>query len=211
LDLYWSHPRREKTIGRHPWWRCQTVWTADGGNRPWKSRNVEHRWLPPAAGHRWLQDCNPDTFDLDACFTGSVGSVHEGRQALIDWARSRWGRRFAHFGPNGTRVTGHDLCGLYSSTITIGDSAPAGYYWSDRVPLTLIRGGLLTHPVTPGLDEAFEDAFVTYPRGDHDALAKKLDALTPEAIAEMRAHGKAVVASRNMCTHRLTQIAEEVL
>lgn len=211
LDLYWGHTKRERAIGADPWWHCQTVWTADGGQRPWASRGVQHRWLQPAAGLRWLAECAPQDFGLDACFTGSVGSVHTGRRGLIDWAQQRWGDRFRHFGPKGTKIHGHDLCGLYASTVCIGDSAPADRYWSDRVPLTLARGGLLTHPDTPGLDEAFDNAVVIYPRGDHLALAAKLDALTPDQAHDLRARGRQVVIDRHLWTHRLTQIAEEVL
>jgi hypothetical protein len=211
LDLYWGHPKREPSIGADAWWLCQSTWTADGGNRPWWTRGVRHHWLQPAAGLRWLQPCTPKTFDLDACFVGGVASVHEGRQALIDWARSHWGPRFTHYGQPGNKITGHDLCGLYASTISIGDSAPTDNYWSDRVPLTLARQGLLTHPETKGLDEAFDGAVITYPRGDHQALADKLHALTEADMADLRQRGLDVVKERHLWTHRLTQIAEKTL
>jgi len=218
LDLYWGVPHREPAIGVDPWWTCQYVFTADGGDRDWAGRGVNHRWCPPAVGRRWLLPCQPkNLLKHEAVFVGTYSRRAHGvdRWHLLQWARRRFGLGFAHYGGSAaTRVTGHDLCAVYRAAgVVLGDSAPAHRYWSDRVPHTLARGGVLTHPHTAGFAEAGFDAtsMLLYDRGDLDSLSRLVGQLTPDRRRDLVDAGRQVVADRHLWEHRLTQIGEQVL
>lgn len=218
LDIYWSVRHREPAIGRHPWWTCQWVFTADGGERDWASRGVNHRWCPPAAGRRWLEPCQPRRdWPHRIVFVGRVEGHTRSRHRdqLVAWAQAQFGDEFGHYGQTPeTRVAGHDLCGLYrSAEVVLGDSARADYYWSDRVPLTLIRGGLLTHPRTRGMrSQGFtDDTMLLYRRGDLDDLGMRIKNLSPRRRAEMAEAGRQVVIDRHLWEHRLQAIARDAL
>lgn len=217
LDLYWGHVRREPQIGHDPWWTCQTVYTADGGRRAWAARGVTHRWCPPAVGSRWLEPCTPiRTWPHRVVFVGTCSRlVHAGRQELLAWASRTYGSSFAHHGGRRSdRVEGHDLCGLYRhADVVLGDSAPAPYYWSDRIPATLARGAVLAHPHTDGLTgQGFTaDTMLLYRRGDHLGLGRQIAELDPQRRAELADAGRQLVVERHLWEHRLVQIAAEVL
>jgi hypothetical protein len=89
-----------------------------------------------------------------------VGSRHyhpeyRFRTTLIDWLQKTYGGRFRRFGGDAGGVVREAMLNdVYASAkVVVGDSCFAGapYYWSDRVPETLGRGGFLIHPTTPGL------------------------------------------------------------
>jgi hypothetical protein len=212
LDLYWGVPNRERQIGVHPWWSCQTVWTADGGVRDWTGRGVNHRWLVPPAPDRFAGRGVPrPEMTADVIFVGGLAPVHKGRKGLLDWARNRYGDRFAWWGKAGRgAIWGRDLTDLYASAkVVLGDSVPAPYYWSDRVPGTLGRGGVLVHPHVEGLVEQYGDAIVTYPRGDYDTLGDIVDGLLadPERREALREAAVSTVQDRHLWAHRLPDIA----
>lgn len=213
LDLYWSVPGREHLIGRHPWWTCQTVWTADGGPRPWHTRSVNHRWCPPAFAARHIGRAGP-AGAARVVFTGRIMRVHsEHRLRMVQWARQRWCAEFAAYGePAETAVYGAQLAGIVSAAdVVLGDSAPAAYYWSDRVVRTLGRGGVLAHPRVAGLaEQGLADAMVTFQRGMFGPLGDQLDAMTESERGALREAGMAVVGDRHLWRHRLETIAREV-
>ncbi|MFJ4009458.1 glycosyltransferase [Streptomyces sp. NPDC090026] len=217
LDLYWGIPRREAQIGVHPWWSCQWVFTADGGHQEqFRARGVNHRWLPPPLGRRWLGRSRPDRirFAAVAVFVGGyVADIHgTHRPDLLTWAHRRWGHRFQQYG-RGRPVWGPDLGALYASAdVVLGDSAPADRYWSDRVVCTLGRGGLLAHPRVPGMAEQgfTSDTLVLYDRGDFPGLGRQLDALTPARRREMTDAAIDLIGERHLWEHRLRDIAREV-
>jgi hypothetical protein len=214
LDLYWGVPGRESRIGGEPWWSAQRVWTADGGQRDWAGRGVNHHWCPPPFGTRHLGRGRFDqTLRCEAAFVGStVRSIHgPHREHLIAWARRRWGPRFRHIGrmPR-TRLFHHRLNDLYaSSTVALGDSAEAPRYWSDRVPRTLGRGGLLAHSRTAGLvEQGFDDSvMITYDRGEFGQIADRLAQLDAAARREMTERAIELVRERHLWRHRLADIA----
>jgi len=216
LDLYWGIDRREAEIGVDPWWSCQFVFTADGGDRPWADRGVNHHWLPPAMGHRYFGRGEQVRRYLHrAVFVGGlVRDIHGWhRVGLIRWARSKYRGHFVHYGAGRRAIWGQDLSDLYASAfVHIGDSAYAPHYWSDRIPCTLGRGGLLAHPKTPGLREMgfTEDTMVLYDRFDYRSLGKQLDAITNARRAELTSNALDVIRERHMWTHRLLQIEETV-
>jgi len=211
LDLYWGHPGREPHIGAHPWWTCQYVFTADGGPRDWASRGVNHHWCPPAMGYRFFGRLGNERrqYRHKAAFVGSCSRIHRGRAELLPWARMRYRRDFRWYGGH-PGIWGQNLSDLYASTeVILGHSAPAARYWSDRVPITLGRGGLLTHPDVPGFAEmGFDDnVMVTYPPNDLQTLGRKLDGLTPSRRAELVDNALTLISERHMWTHRLERIA----
>jgi hypothetical protein len=220
LDLYWGVARREPQIGVDPWWSCQSVWTADGGNRDWAGRGVNHRWCPPAMGLRFFGRGRFDRrYRHAAVFVGScIPDIHgPHRRALLNWARS-WARPRGGFFQYGTgrsgTVWGQALSDLYASVdVVLGDSAPAPYYWSDRVPITLGRGGLLAHPDTPGLAEQgfTPDNMVIFKRGDFRRLGTQLVTIAPGRWREMTDAALTLIGERHLWTHRLTKIAADIL
>lgn len=184
LDRYWGLDkldRRESLIGKHPWWKLDYIFTADGGNQQgFKDRGVNHHWIEPAVVER---DCYFGTpryeYIVDVGFVGSKSYHPEypQRTKLIEWLEQTYGDRFIRFAgdaPSGT-IRGKDLNDLYASIkVVVGDSCFAGapFYWSDRVPETLGRGGFLIHPASDGLSI---DGLVTYPAGDWEYLKDRID------------------------------------
>ena len=217
LDLYWGIARREQQIGVDPWWSCQWVFTADGGHQEqFLARGVNHRWLPPPLGRRWLGRSKPDRsrFRGRVVFVGGyVPDIHgTHRPDLINWARRRFAFQFQQYGPS-RPVWGPDLGRLYASTeVVLGDSADAPYYWSDRVVCTMGRGGLLAHPRVEGMDELrfTDDVMLLYDRGDFPGLGRRIDALTASRRREMTDAAIALVGERHLWEHRLKDIERVV-
>lgn len=218
LDLYWGRPNREPEIGMDAWWRCDWVFTADGGHqKKFKARGINHRWLPPAAARRWL---TPGVVDKrrwpePIVFVGtcSAGVHRDHRRRLLTWAKARWGDRFGWYGRPGRRVWGEALSSLYATAhVVLGESAPSPYYWSDRVPLTVARGGVFTHQATPGLDEQgfTDDVLLTYQPDDFDTLGDRIDSLTARERAERIDRGRQLIVERHLWEHRLRDIERQV-
>lgn len=215
LDLYWTLPGREARVGNQPWWTCQHVFTADGGPESaerFTARGVNHHWCPPPIGARWLGRAEPSPMHAaNVVFVGgNVPSIHgPHRKALLDWAKRRYGHGFRWVGRNGNMIVGEELSALYASTrVVIGDSAPASHYWSDRVPRTLGRGGLLAYPDTPGLDEQglTTDTMIRFERGDFEALGEQIDALTDARRRDLTDNALDVIAERHTWPVRLREI-----
>lgn len=214
LDLYWGIRQREQRIGKEPWWTAQHVFTADGGARNWAGKGVNHHWCPPPFGSRYLGYGTPDpTVRARAVFIGSmIRSVHTGHRAdLLAWARRQWGTRFLHAGSSQrNRIYHRKLNDLYASVdVVLGDSAPAPCYWSDRVPRTLGRGGLLAYPRTEGLaGQGFTDeTMILYDRGRFSQITTRLRELSPAGRREMTDAAVNLVEARHLWRHRLSGIA----
>lgn len=216
LDLYWGLLQRQGRIGKIPWWHCRYVYTSDGGQRDWASRGVNHRWLPPAVGRSKLGRASPYG-RYRYIFTGAYAhNVHGNhRPKLLAWARRRWRQDFHWYGTSiHSRIYGDQLSAAISRAhCVLGDAAPAPYYWSDRVPRILCRGGALAHPRVEGLKEqGFDESnMVLFDRYDFDGLGRQLDELTEARREELREAGLAVIRERHLWEHRLVAIAEEVL
>jgi len=221
MDLYWDLPQREPLVNvqQNPWWSCQRVYTADGGHQSeFAERGINHFWMPPGMGDRFfgLADLPArNRFKKRYVFVGSNSRGIHGahRQELLQWARKEYGKGFQRYGAH-NKIYGHDLSQLYASArIVIGDSAPADYYWSDRIPTTMGRGGVLAYPNTPGLaEQGYNDTnMVLFDRFDFENLALKIQALSNDDIKSMREAALTVTEERHMWRHRLLQIKEEVL
>lgn len=217
LDLYWGIPRREAEIGRHPWWTCQWMFTADGGPRPWAAKGVaRHRWLPPPLGvslHR--RGMITARYLTTAVFVGGyVPDIHgQHRRDLLTWAARTWRDRFVRYG-RGRQIWGDQLAHLYASAqVAVGDSARASHYWSDRLIRTLGVGGLLAHPLVEGMDELgfTDDVLIRYRWGRYAEILQRFEAMSEQDRQAMRDAAYTVVGDRHLWTHRLQQIAADVL
>jgi hypothetical protein len=212
LDLYWTIASREPQIGTHPWWSCRYVFTADGASRPWRARGVNHHWCPPAMGHRFLGRGRPHAsqYPHSAVFVGTCSARVHGphRVGLLDWARARWGDGFGHYGArSGDKIWGRDLSDLYATAdVVLGDSAGLAHGWSDRLPVTLGRGGLLAFPRIAGMvEQGFtDDVLITYDRFDYDAIATRLAQVDRRQMTDA---ALTLIEERHMWTHRLQMIA----
>lgn len=213
LDLYWTLPGREKRVGNQPWWSCQYVFTADGGHDDeFASRGVNHYWCPPPIGARWFGRAEPAAHLAAKCVFvgGNVPSIHgDHRRELLQWAKRRYRHGFRWVGRGGNRIVGDELSRLYASVrVALGDSAPAPYYWSDRVPRTLGRGGLLAYPNTDGLAlQGFTaDTMLLYDRFSFDSLGEQIDSLTDKDRQEKTDAALTVIRERHTWPIRLREI-----
>ena len=199
LDRWWGL-ERESEIRTHPYFRWPDfLCTADGGHQEqWASAGIEHYWFPPAvsAEATRAEGRYRTEFAHDVIFAGQWQVYHPEwlpyRRALVNFLRERYGRRFVIYPVHGQpAIRGQDLADLYTSAkVVVGDSCLAGYgpilpqgirggavrYWSDRIPETLGRGGLLIHPWMDfeGHFEA-ERHLLTYQLGDFDDLGRRID------------------------------------
>lgn len=221
MDLYWNIPAREPLVNvqQNPWWSCQRVYTADGGHQDeFAERGVNHIWMPPGFGDRYFGLATlpkRNKFKKRYVFVGSNSrGVHgEHRTEMLKWAQKRYTGGFQRYGAH-NKIYGEDLGFLYASArVVIGDSAPADYYWSDRIPTTMGRGGVLAYPKTLGLEEqGYNDSnMILFDRFEFDELGDKIDSLSNEEIEDLREAALAVTWERHMWRHRLMQIKEEVL
>lgn len=208
LDRWWGLERESQLD--EPFFTCDLVFTADGGGR-WAEKGINHVWSPPAVVHTEVgRGERKSRYSKRIGFVGSWreyghAEVWPWRFDLVSAVWRRYGSSFRSWPRNGEAIRGRDLNDLYASVdVVIGDSCLAGgaeYYWSDRVPETLGRGGFLIHPDVPGLKEMFPTGLpVTYPAGDlhavfelldywsHPSQAVLRDEMTADAIEWVRAH-----------------------
>lgn len=174
LDKFWGITDREPLIGKHPFWKCASVWTADGGKaNEFVRRGVNHVWLKPAFSEVFAHPGRrQDRFACDVAFVGAKDyhAEYPFRRELVEFLEKTYGTAFKHI----TGIRGHELNDFYASAkIVVGDCIFAGTpaYWSDRVPETVGRGGFLLHPDIHGLDVPV----ATYKPQDLDDLRVEID------------------------------------
>ncbi|CKH13208.1 hypothetical protein PXH78_09325 [Mycolicibacterium smegmatis] len=214
MDLFHGVERRKDLIGKLPWWTCQYVFTADGGDRDWGG--VNHRWFPPAFGTRYLGLWEADDrYRHKATFVGTHSQRIHGdhRGALLQWANGTYGCDFRQYGTKSSPVWGKKLNKLYATAdLVLGDSAPAPFYWSDRVPRTLGRGGILAHPRVPGMEEQgfTDDVMILYDRFDFASIKERRDSMTAAEVKTMRENAVQVVRERHIWPVAMTRVLKEV-
>lgn len=173
LDI-WYGLVREEQIRTQLFFKVDYLITADGGHQEeFKRDGIKHKWLPPAIFSEQCYVAEPkDEYKFEVLFVGSrdYHKEYPERPMLINWLFETYGDRFKLI-TGGLR--GRELNEVYSSAkVIVGDSLEGEYYWSDRIPETVGRGGFLLHPETVGL----YFPVVTYKRGDgYEDLKKKID------------------------------------
>lgn len=222
LDLYSPLPR-SADIDVSPWWKCEYVFTADGGSDDfWKRHSVNHYWLPPAVFDQEAYIVPDVPLTTDVLFCGSTNYHPEWpyRKQLVSWLRETYGDRFRHVGPGGEPSRrGHDLNVLYAGTkVIVGDSLCPHFihpnYWSDRVPETLGRGGFLIHPWVQGLEAWFRGGMdlAYYQYRDFAGLKEQIDFYLEfdELREKIRRHGHETVKAHSTYVHRMQALLETI-
>jgi len=228
LDRWWGL-EREQEIGTTPFFTADILCTADGGNQQrWEDAGITHWWFPPAVS---LAECemvgvSRPQFESDVAFVGSWKGYHPAwnyRLEVVEKCRELFGDRFKTW-PDNNRddyrpaIREQELADLYASVrVLVGDSCLVGgieYYWSDRVPETLGRGGCLIHPSVVGLDEQFTIGthLLTYELGDFDGLSRAVeDALAnPVETAAIAAAGKRHVMDCHTYERRMQDLVKRL-
>lgn len=166
LDRWWGL-EREAVVHNEPFFRVNTLITADGGHEDkWEHIGVDHYWMPPGVSR---DECEPGMFRPEfASDIAFVGGWHQyghtewtHRPELIAFLDRTYGDRVKFWPPLGQpAIRNEDLRDLYASVkVLVGDSCliprrdgtPITRYCSDRIPETLGRGGLLIHPDVRGV------------------------------------------------------------
>jgi hypothetical protein len=191
LDL-WLGLEREKDLREDNFY--QTIghfFATDKLMADWfnENTNVKGHFLPAGV---YDKECyiHPDydynNFDYDVIFVGSkrYHPEYPYRSELIDYLRSKYGKRFLHVGGDGDTgtVRGDELNRIYAkSKIAVGDSLNINfnypYYTSDRLFESTGRGGFTIYPDIKGLDAYFYDKkeIIFYSHGDLEDLTNKID------------------------------------
>lgn len=214
----WFGLNREHQVHDQPFFRTDLVVSPDD-HPGWAEAGVNHLWLPPGV---YGPECepvppNPKRWPWQVVFVGSHPYPHpewaQYRSDLLATFQKAFRGRFGILPRRGQPVRGRDLQELYATVpVVLGDSCLAGSpvrYWSDRVPETLGRGGLLVHPHVEGMDVWYPgDTFLHYDLGDFDhavGLARgALDAR--QWSAGVAARGRATVLGRDTYAHRMATV-----
>lgn len=210
LDRWWGLDRQTRiTEERAPFFSVELLVTADGGHeKQWVEHGINHLWMPPGVSRnealREPSDRAGRYGRYQVAFVGSWGSYHPEwlpyRQQLVGHLQDWYGDRLLLV-EGGLR--GQGLVDLYRTVpVIVGDSCLAPkdqreykpgsieapckmeFYWSDRVPETLGRGGYLVHPRVQGLYEHYTEITdegrsycgpMTYDLGDWDELHRVIE------------------------------------
>lgn len=221
LDIWWGL-KRQHQLRTEPFFEVDLLVTADGGHtEDWVRAGITHHWMPPAISKGEAKiGKSAVEFRSDLAFVGSwQGGYHpesNHRAELVAWLKRYHGYHCEFYPKIGEHaVRGKPLQDLYrSAKLVIGDSCFTGTglanYWSDRIPETLGRGGLLAHPNVPGLENYFTDGLdlLTWDPFDFDALAGIIDGVLNDSVKadEIRRHGRKTVLANHTYEMRMTEL-----
>lgn len=223
LDRYWD--LREDAIANEPWFHCDLVLTADGGNQDrFADAGINHIWCPPACHgpDAELIGIPRQEHRAKVAFVGSWQKYHKAwpwRLKMIELLRKRYGEDFRTFPaiPR-ERIYGQALSDLYASVdVVVGDSIFAGTpiakgYVSDRPYLTLGQGGCLAFPRNSPLEESFTDGeHLLYfnaqePHSMFEAIDTLLDSV--DLRMKLRHHGKQAILDNHLYRHRVREMIQ---
>jgi hypothetical protein len=229
LDRYWDLYRETQVYGpgKEPFFCTDLMCSADGGNdERWADADVAHAWFPPGVSEA---ECVPGTYraalSSDIAFVGSwqggYHAEHAHRADLVAWLKETYRDRCRFWPlPGEHAIRGEALRDLYASVkVLVGDSCFAGMpqgdrYFSDRIPETLGRGGLLIHPEVPGVTDGSlyisGEHLLTWPAGDWNALRGQIDlALADDDMRrQVAAFGRQHVLANHTYEVRMRQIVD---
>lgn len=225
LDRWWGL-NREGQVHESPFFRCDLVCTADGGHdHEWAAAGVEHLWLPPAVAEFEIGWGRRDPrMASEVAFVGSWDSYHDEwpwRRRLVRLVSGRYGAQRFRAWPERHQeaVRGERLRNLYASaTVVVGDSCLAGgatHYWSDRIPETLGRGGLLIHPHVVGMEDHYQDGehLLLVEQENIEAMFVAIDRALAMPLAEqveIRRAGMLHVMQHHTYRNRMDQLLDEL-
>lgn len=222
LDVWWGL-KRQHQIYTEPFFESTLMVTADGGHDDlWKEAGIDHVWFPPGVS---TLECTLGRYKSAMAsrlaFVGSWRGYHPEsahRYELVGWLHKNYPDDCVFWPKLGEpALRGQPLRDLYRSVkVVVGDSCFSGTglanYWSDRIPETLGRGGVLLHPDTPGLDQHFTSGIdlQTWPAGDWDQLGRLIDETlnSPILTDEIRHYGRATVLKHHTYELRIRQLVE---
>jgi hypothetical protein len=228
LDLWFGLDRQQDLNGDNFYKTIGHFFTVDKLMADWFNENTEVKghFLPAGVYDKECyvhKDYNSRYFDQDIIFVGSKRYHHEYpyRPQLIEYLKSKYGKRFLHVGGDGDTGTirGEALNRIYARTkISIGDSLNIGfkypYYTSDRLFESTGRGGFTIYPRIEGLEEYFEDGkeIVFYEHGNFEDLSNKIDKyLADDADREkIRMSGHERTKQEHTYIHRWATIINEL-
>lgn len=212
LDFFYGldqWDRRSSRVGKTADWRLNYVFTTDGGHEEfYRSRGVNHHWLPPAVVEYACHDGQSAPI-CDVGFSGSVNYHPEYpfRAKLVQALQQHYGPRFRTF--QGVREQA--LNNLYAGVkVWVGDHVFAGTprYWSDRAPESCGRGAFIVYPRTEGLCIPV----ATYEPQNVDDLIAKVDYYLAheDKREQLRRACQAHVQAHDTYTSRLKKVLKVV-
>lgn len=227
LDRWWGLSRSRDLYSDPYWAWMDTFFTADPGTAHWARLGVNAVWTPPAVSERHLE---PVTLPRHApypnavvAFVGNTDETsyhpeHQHRFAMLDVLRRRYGSSFVEIPGRGRpAIRGPALTHIYGTVpVIVGDSCLAGLdaYWSDRVPETVGRAGLLVHPWTDWAGQ-YEPGqhLLCWRLGDWDGLCGLIDSALADSAGRdrVRFEGAAHVRAGHTYTVRMRRVLEMML
>lgn len=219
LDI-WFGLKRAKEVRNVPYFNMvDFMCTADGGHQnEFERAGVTHRWFPPGVSEFECGTGNRvNEFKAPLGFVGNWdGSYHkewEHRFQLVNFLKGEGCKFWPQPGKHAVR--GPALRDLYASVdVCVGDACLVGpgWYWSDRVPETLGRGGVLIHPRVQGMEDHFTygEHLEVWDIGDWEGLRSKIAELQNDPARRAEMSGAAIdhVRENHTYTVRMRQLVE---
>lgn len=220
-DLWFGLARQHRVLDRsHPFFAgVDVLCTTDGGHDDeWAAAGIEHWWVPQAIDRveALREPRRHGGHVADIVFVGGwQGYPHPEwpqRHELIAHLRARWGHRLGlypvsrHAQVRTQRLTEV----IRGARVVVGDACRPdgrGRYWSNRVPETLGRGGLLLHPAVDGLADIHPHVRQW---SDLDDLDEHIRAALadPETTALAAKRGRAHTIEAHTYTHRWADVLD---
>lgn len=228
----WIGLDREGQIHDEPFFRVDTLATADGGHQAeFEQAGINHVWFPPGiSAEETVPGAPHPDFISEIAFVGSwKGGYHAEwthRPALIDFLRSTYGSRVRFFPESGGAIRGPALRDLYASVaVSVGDSClvpnadgtPAKMYCSDRVSEATGRGAFLIHPRVEGVTDGTlwqeGEHLACWDLWDWDQLKEQIDYYLEHAEERRRIAeaGRAHTIEHHTYTVRLRELLAQVM